>query len=1132
MDERQQARVLGMALARGLISLAAIKEAACAGEQNLLETLITCGLLDETDVEVLLGIPDCPCRESVRAPVEPEVSADCQTLWQAVEADGMDGKAVRESFTLPCWKDYRDLRFLAEGGLGRIFAAFDPSLKRTVALKFLRRDDPALVRRFVLEAQHQAKVEHPNICKVFEVGEWKGQAYIAMQFLAGETLETAAPRLSLAEKVEILEIVAEALHAAHRQGLIHRDVKPANILLEALAGEPPKPYILDFGLAKGMETPGLTQQGTVIGTVHYMAPEQAMGQLDRIGRRTDVYGLGATLFKVITGRLVFQGTDSLDGVRRTVEEDPESLRAWVPDAPRDLETIVMKCLEKDPERRYESALALAEDLRRFREGEPILARPVTWAYRTGKYVRKRKGLVAAAGVALALILVMGGWVLTTNLRARRISGFATRFGIEAEGMAASLRMAALLPQHEIRPHKAKVRQRMAELRRVIQEEGPLAEGPGAFALGQGHLALREFPEARRELEKAWAKGYRHPLVALALGQALGALYREGWEEQSRHGDPGQWEQRKQALEKEFRDPALAYLRVGAREMPERQAYVEGQLAYYEERYPLAIAKAQEAFRRDATLYEAKILEGDAQVALGMMRIDPAPGACMALLEEAGRAYAEALGMARSDPALLHAEGFRRYTLAKYAYFYAAAPWGGHDAIQALLNQALAVDPDEAKVYVTKVQLATVYACYLGDHGRDPFPMLDQAIAWCEKATRQTEGRLFISGAQGNVYKWKAAYQLERGQDPRRSLEQASACFQEAISLRPGDVWIQAALADLCTKQGDLAIARGEDPRAILQRGLFLAKKSFQQAASGETAMGVANLYTCLADWQSEHGQEPGHAYGQALDYYRQGMRIAPEDGDLQTGFTDAAVRYAMHLRASGASVEELLREAVTAANRSVQLGPTYLRLFNQGDCFRFQAQVLVDRHQAPSRSLQEAERALRRAEQVNGGADYMLSWVKGQTAMLAGEAALQDRSNPEAHWSRAAAFLAKATRISAQEPKPWLDRVRLAWLQGKWLQAQRRSYSPLVSEGLTLAAHGFALKARQPELLALRGCLYRLQAEATAAPATRRNLLQLAQADLETALGQNRFLVRDFQPELLEVRKRLAEEEDPTAGTS
>ena len=607
-------------MARGLLGMEAVAEAARAGAGSLLEALLERGLMDETDVEVLQGILDqAPPRATPAKPADPDSAPDERSLWRELEEETGGGKDVRESFTLASWKDYRELRFVAEGGLGRIFAAFDPSLRRTVALKFLRRDDPELVRRFVLEAQHQAKVEHPNICQVFEVGEWKGQAYIAMQFIHGETLEAEAPRLALAEQVEVMEVVAEALHAAHRQGLIHRDVKPANIMIERGEGVKPKPYVLDFGLAKGLEASGLTLQGMVIGTLHYMAPEQALGQSDRIGRRTDVYGLGATLFRVLTGRLLFQGKDSLDGLRRTVEEEAEPLRRWFPDVPRDLETIVMKCLEKEPERRYESALALAEDLRRFREGEPILARPATLTYRIGKYVRKHRALVALSGVALAAILGLGGWAVATNHRAREISALAARFGTEAESMATSLRMAYLLPQHDIRPQKGKVRERMEQIRRLIQEEGRLAEGPGAYALGQGHLALREFAAARRELDKAWARGYRNPEVAMALGQTLGELYREGWEEHLQGSDLEMRKQRRAELTEQFRDPALMYLRL-AGSMPERKVYLEGLLAYYEEDYPRAIAKAEEAFRREPTLYEAKILEGNARVAMGVARL--------------------------------------------------------------------------------------------------------------------------------------------------------------------------------------------------------------------------------------------------------------------------------------------------------------------------------------------------------------------------------------------------------------------------------------------------------------------------------------------------------------------------------
>lgn len=1126
MDEQKQARIVGMAMVRGLIGIEAVQEAAGDRKPGLLEALMDRGLLDEIDVEVLQGIPDEPLR-GADPPARPapmaegsESSPEAKGLWRDLEGSLEDGREVRESFTLPSWKDYRDLRFLAEGGLGRIFSAFDPSLKRTVALKFLRRDDPELVRRFVLEAQHQAKVEHPNICKVFEVGEWKGQAYIAMQFIQGETLETAAPRMSLVEKVEVMEVVAEAMHAAHRQGLIHRDVKPANIMIEWNEGECPKPCVLDFGLAKGMEASGLTLQGMVIGTVHYMAPEQAMGQTDRIGRRTDVYGLGATLFKVITGRLVFQGTDSLDGVRRTVEEDPKSLRAWVPDLPQDLETIVMKCLEKEPERRYESALALAEDLRRFREGEPIQARPATWSYRIGKYVRKRKGLIAMAVVALSSVMAMGGWVVTTNLRARRISEFAGRFGTEAEGMAASLRMAYLLPRHDIRPHKAKVRQRMDQIRQLIQAEGSLAEGPGAYALGQGHLVLREFAEARRELEKAWSKGYRSPRVALALGQVLGELYREGWEENLQLGDLKLREINQRNLVREFRDPALANLRLGAGESPERKAYLEGLLAYYEERYSLAIQKAEEAFRQDPTLYEAMVLEGNARVAMATASQDINSETFLRILREAERPFAIALDMARSDPALIHAEGVRQAEIAKHLFFFTAQPQDDHSAIQGLLDQALAVDPDAAQVYVIKARLATAYATFLADHGREPFQVLDQAISWCEKATLQSQGHVFTAAVQGDLYKWKALYQRDWGRDPTETLGRSFACFQRAIAQRPGDAWAHQKMADVCGQRGDLAAARDEDPRPSLEQGLFHVDQASRLMKSSVTGMLAANLHVGLAEWERDQGQDPIPNYRQSVDYFKQAIALSPEDGDLHAGLVYVAESYALHQRAVGGPTGDLLRMALTASRRSVEIAPSYIHLVNRGEALRLEAQLLLDQGKAPFQRLREAEQCFRQAENLNPS-DYSLYQSEGVLAMLTGEAEVFHKRSPEVAWSRAREMLTKASRMNARDPESRKLQARLAWLQGKWLQSQQRECGAVVADGLACAERGFHLKSRQPELLALRGCLRRLQAGAARDAAVRRDLLELAKTDLETALIQKRFLAREFEPELEVVRGLL-----------
>lgn len=385
MDERNRTRVVGMALVRGLIGEEAVKEAARSDEPCLLEALLKSGALDDTDVEVLDRIPERV--PGAQAPPVPRRAPEAiLNGGQELDEEPVDGQEVRTCFALDRWKNYRDLRFVAEGGVGRIFAAQDPSLKRTVALKFLRSDEPELARRFMLEAQHQARVEHPNICKVFEVGEWRGQAYLAMQFIQGETLEKAAVRMSLGEKIEMLEVAAVAVNAAHREGLIHRDIKPANILVEWRAGEKPKPYVLDFGLAKGVDGQDLTLHGTILGTMHYMAPEQAMGQIDRIGRRTDVYGLGATLFRILTGRMM----PAADGN----PEDPGRLRRWAPDIPAGLEAIVMKCLEKDPDRRYESALALAEDLRRCREEDPGLVHSGSWLHRLRNCLRLRRTVVS------------------------------------------------------------------------------------------------------------------------------------------------------------------------------------------------------------------------------------------------------------------------------------------------------------------------------------------------------------------------------------------------------------------------------------------------------------------------------------------------------------------------------------------------------------------------------------------------------------------------------------------------------------------------------------------------------------------------------------------------------------------
>ena len=305
---------------------------------------------------------------------------------------------------LPQSERYEVLELLGTGGMGKVYKAFDRKLKRAVALKFLRGADARLEQRFLQEAQAQARVDHAHVCKVYEVGRIGEDPYIAMQFIDGKTLREVARDLTVPQKLAVVRDIAEAVHAANLLGLVHRDIKPANILIERAPDGALRAFVTDFGLARDLEQPGETMQGALLGTPQYMAPEQAKGEHRKIDARTDVYGLGATLYEALTGKPPFEGGSQLQTLYKMLHEEPVAPRRHEPSLPADAESVVLKCLEKDPARRYQSARALAEDLQRLLDGEPVKARPPSAGRRLWRQIRRHKALAAAvAGLALALL---------------------------------------------------------------------------------------------------------------------------------------------------------------------------------------------------------------------------------------------------------------------------------------------------------------------------------------------------------------------------------------------------------------------------------------------------------------------------------------------------------------------------------------------------------------------------------------------------------------------------------------------------------------------------------------------------------------------------------------------------------
>ena len=390
-----------------------------------------------------------------------DVEAGAETLPASGPAAPVPGRAAATlspagpdmDATRPTVPGFEIIEELGRGGMGVVYKARQVSLNRFVALKMILAGPYAgaeQLARFRLEAEAVAALQHPNIVQIHEIGSHAGHAYLALEYVGGDTLARycAGQPLPPMRAANLVETLARAVHYAHQHGIVHRDLKPSNVLLT----ETGKPKITDFGLAKKHDaaSPGrqpgeaLTASGAILGTPAYMAPEQAGGLRGGIGPATDVYALGAILYELLTGRPPFQAANPMDVILKVMAEEPVPPSQLEATVPRDLESVCLKCLQKDPARRYKSAETLANDLRRFLNGEPTKARPATAGERFRRWAWQRRGWLTGGAAAAVLLLALA---VSLAINALGLL-FPSPQGVVSSGSVATIESKIAGPQEE------------------------------------------------------------------------------------------------------------------------------------------------------------------------------------------------------------------------------------------------------------------------------------------------------------------------------------------------------------------------------------------------------------------------------------------------------------------------------------------------------------------------------------------------------------------------------------------------------------------------------------------------------------------------------------------------------------
>lgn len=1049
------------------------------------------------------------------------VGASANTFSQTEQQGDASPLETNEGLEIPpsLYARFEAFEFLGRGGMGAVFKARDIKLSRDVAVKLLFGADPQLGGSLLREAKAQARIVHENVCELYEAGTADQVRFIVMQLIRGEPLDKAKTGMTLEEKVRVIRQIASALHEAHRLGIVHRDVKPANIMVERGDNGAWKPYIMDFGLAREMGDSGATVSGTLMGTPSFMSPEQASGKIRSLDRRTDIYSLGASLYDIIVGRppLVADGLAPL--LQAIILDEPLSPRQIDREVPLDLDAIVMRCIAKHPASRYDSANALGDDLQRFLDGEPVLALRRARLYAIWRRAKRHKVKLTIATIAIVVTSIfVGGW-WEAKQKSEKQATLARELGESVKEMEYFLRIAQALPLHDIGRERKIVRDRLKDVESLMQAAGDIGLGPGNYALARGHLALQDFEKSLEHARRASAAGYQGTGLDYTLGVSLSEIYKKELADTKRM-EGERKKQRIAAIETEYKQPALVHLKAalgkGALEAP---SFAEGLIAFYEGRLDDALANAREAFDKAPWLYEAKKLEGDALFAMGKPYGHDAAFDFDKMSKwygEADVAYRVAVETGSSDPTIHVALCELKTQTMNGVFEHGSSVKTLFDEVKATCGNAITANPEDEHGHL---QRAEAYVSYVWSvRGTELENAVAEAAPVVQEVVKRSPESAVAHYLEASLWRTQAQAADNAKRPAIPAIDAAIQGYGEALRIDPKFAWARNELCATLMIRGRGEARRAVDPLPTWKEATAHCEQVLREEPNFLLPwLELLAIHQSTGEYLLTLGQSPEASIRAGRDAVESLRKLTPTNVRLVLSSSRFAILEAAYAIDAHLDPEPALAQLEAIAKEGEGKAPAKTINWIRAEKAFLDAYRLSSRALDPSVEVAAAKEFIRPFIETQPNIlSFRLKSV--DTDIIGMQWALHEGKLDPRRIDPAFEILAPALSQNFSEPALYVDVATLHELSAAVQLEHGEDPRETIEKGLEAAGKALAIHARWAGAFRVQGQLLRLRAKQSKDEQKKSGDAKQAVAALEKAVELNPLFERTIRKELDEMR--------------